>query len=155
MRLFPPDTLPSRTLQEDLITSDGVLIPKGSFVSAAIFDLHRHPKIWPNPEKFDPDRFLPENVQTRHPYAYIPFFAGPRNCLGSVADYLYHYFSLSHLFLGQKYAMLEIKSVLVGILRKFKLEPVDTPETLELYAHIVFRSKKGVRVKFVQRSFMG
>jgi cytochrome P450 len=64
------------------IIPDGLVAPKGSTVTIAAFMAHRNPNVWPDPLTFDPERFSPDNIQGRHPYAFVPFSAGPRNCIG-------------------------------------------------------------------------
>lgn len=134
LRLYPSVPLISRFLGEDITTHDGYELKKGTHVVLHIYDLHRNPKFFPNPEKFDPDRFLPENSRDRHNFAFIPFSAGSRNCI------------------GQKFAMLEVKAVLCGILSNFVVEPVDTPESVEFIIDIVLRTKDSIRLKFLPRN---
>jgi len=62
--------------------AEGYLAPKGTTLAILTVGLHRNPDVWPAPLEFNPDRFLPENSQGRHPFAYVPFSAGPRNCIG-------------------------------------------------------------------------
>lgn len=83
LRLYPSVPMISRSAGCDYVTSSGYKIPSGTTLHIHIFDLHRKPDIYPDPERFDPDRFLKENCVDRHPFAYLPFSAGPRNCIGT------------------------------------------------------------------------
>jgi cytochrome P450 len=82
MRLFPPVPFMSRAvLREDNI--DGLRIPKGSIVTIAPWVVHRHRRLWNEPDAFDPRRFLPERRASIDRFAYLPFGAGPRVCIGA------------------------------------------------------------------------
>ncbi|KAJ8915090.1 hypothetical protein NQ315_014345 [Exocentrus adspersus] len=128
LRLYPSVPLIGRVAGEDIKTHSGYTIPKGCNINILIYDIHRSSQYWEDPEKFDPDRFLPENIAKRHPFAYLPFSAGSRNCI------------------GQKFAMLEIKAALCGILRKFKLKPIDTPDTIRFRSDMTLRSDGEIRL---------
>lgn len=109
------------------------IVPTGCNLNLHINQLHLDPDIWPNPKQFDPDRFLPENTSNRHPYAYVPFSAGPRNCI------------------GQKYAQLEAKIVLTEILRRWRVKSRDTHETIKSFTALILRPLEGMFLKFEDR----
>ena len=78
----PADTLFSRDVQED-ITLANTLVPKGAVVSINIEALHCNPKLWHNPDQFDPERFAPGGEHEQHDgMTWLPFSNGTRQCLG-------------------------------------------------------------------------
>ncbi|XP_029157493.1 cytochrome P450 4C1-like [Nylanderia fulva] len=130
LRLYPSAFLISRTAAED-VKLHSYVVPAGTILHLNIWGVHRDPNIWPNPDVFDPDRFLPEKIQKRHPYSYLPFSAGPRNCI------------------GQRFAMLEMKAMIAPLVHNFYLEPVDHIKDIRLRADLIIRPSHPVRVKFV------
>ncbi|XP_058127632.1 cytochrome P450 4c3-like [Anopheles ziemanni] len=133
LRLYPSIPVIGRRLTED-VQLDEYLLPAGTNAVIVVYQLHRDPAIFPNPDKFNPDHFLPSaGAATRHPFAYIPFSAGPRNCI------------------GQKFGALEVKAVLVAVLRQFRVEAVHRREDLTLYGELVLRSKDGLKVRIKKR----
>ncbi|XP_010633293.1 cytochrome P450 4F3 isoform X2 [Fukomys damarensis] len=108
LRLHPPVSVVSRCCTQDVVLPDGRVIPKGVICLISIFGTHHNPAVWPDPEVYDPFRFDPENSKDRSPLAFIPFSAGPRNCI------------------GQTFAMAEMKVVLALTLLRFRVLPDAT-----------------------------
>ncbi|KAK9696604.1 Cytochrome P450 [Popillia japonica] len=133
LRLFPPAPIISKQLLEDY-EFNGYIIPKGLNALVSIHSIHRREKYFPNPNKFDPERFSPENQSNITPFSYLPFGLGPRNCV------------------GQKFAMLEMKAVVSKVLRKFKFLPVDDFK-LTMIPQIVQKPKNGIFLKVVRRQY--
>ncbi|XP_038174407.1 cytochrome P450 4F4-like [Arvicola amphibius] len=107
LRLHPPVTMASRCCTQDICLPDGRVIPKGVICIINIFGIHHNPTVWRDPEVYDPFRFDPENIKDRSPLAFIPFSAGPRNCI------------------GQTFAMSEMKVALALTLLRFRVLPDD------------------------------
>ena len=128
LRLFPPVPAFSRNLTEDLVC-DKYIIPSETTVVVAPYMVHRDPNHWPDPEVYNPDRFRAENCSNRHPYAYIPFSAGSRNCI------------------GQKFAIMNIKTILSTVFRNFKIESVVSRENLNIVGDLVIKSDDGIWIK--------
>ncbi|XP_046710651.1 cytochrome P450 4F3 [Silurus meridionalis] len=105
MRICPPVLALTRYYSQDINVPGGRILPEGAIGLISVYGTHRNPDVWPNPEVFDPMRFDPDNQKQRSPYAYIPFSAGPRNCV------------------GQNFAMAEIRVVLALTLRRFRVLP--------------------------------
>ncbi|XP_010608553.1 cytochrome P450 4B1 [Fukomys damarensis] len=126
-RLYPPVPQVYRQLSKPVDFVDGRSLPAGSLVSLHIYALHRNSAVWPDPEVFDPLRFSPENASGRHPFAFMPFSAGPRNCI------------------GQQFAMNEIKVVTALCLLRFEfsLDPSQLPIKMP---QLVLRSKNGIHL---------
>ena len=82
MRLYPPAPVIGRDC-DDAVEIAGLHLPAGSQIVIPIWALHRHVKLWDDPDRFDPDRFLPEREEKIARTQYMPFGAGPRICIGS------------------------------------------------------------------------
>ncbi|EFN89240.1 Cytochrome P450 6a2 [Harpegnathos saltator] len=88
-RKYP--SLPSlnRVVTEDIVLPmTNVHLPKGTSITIPVFAMHRDPALFPDPDKFDPERFNPDQVKARRTYTYMPFGGGPRQCIGSRFGYM-------------------------------------------------------------------
>uniref|UniRef100_A0A0K0FEI4 Cytochrome P450 4V2 (inferred by orthology to a human protein) n=1 Tax=Strongyloides venezuelensis TaxID=75913 RepID=A0A0K0FEI4_STRVS len=112
----------------------GYVIPKGAIFVFPLQHTNYNPKVFPDPYKFDPNRFLPENVAKRNAYDFTPFSAGPRNCI------------------GQRFALNETKTVLVWILRRYKLTTKRNEDYVKSVPDIIQTPTTGIPIIFVKRN---
>ncbi|MFJ8621573.1 cytochrome P450 [Kitasatospora sp. NPDC093550] len=126
MRLYPAAALTGRRAVAETVI-DGYVIPAGAQVVVAPLVTHRHPDHWVDPERFDPDRFLPEEEKARHRYAWFPFGGGPRACI------------------GQHFSMLESVLTLGAVLRDFDVEAVD--RRVALSQGVTLRAASPMRIR--------
>uniref|UniRef100_A0A3Q3JXU8 unspecific monooxygenase n=2 Tax=Monopterus albus TaxID=43700 RepID=A0A3Q3JXU8_MONAL len=114
---------------------DGLVIPKGMVITVPTWTLHRDPNLWPEPEEFRPERFSKENKETIDPYTYMPFGAGPRNCI------------------GMRFALVLIKLAIVEILQRYSFSVCkETEVPLEMDVQALLTPKRPIKLKLVPRS---
>ncbi|KAL3225845.1 hypothetical protein MRX96_025427 [Rhipicephalus microplus] len=132
LRLFPSVPIIGRVLDEDMVV-DGYKIPKGVTCFVNIYSLHRNPEYFKDPELYIPERFLTPEVRNRHPFSYIPFSGGPKNCL------------------GQRFALLEAKTIMAKLLRKYTLESTRPLSELRITYEVILKARGGLRIFFRNR----
>src|SRR5271168_5070422 len=130
LRLYPPFWMVDRMALSDDRVGD-LAIPRGSTVVVFIYGVHHSPQHWENPESFHPERFTKANEKLHRPFAFLPFGAGPRGCIGG------------------NYAMLQILMILSVLLRKYDFELVPG-QTIEARPMVILRPKHGIRMTFTQ-----
>jgi cytochrome P450 len=126
MRLYPPAPIVARKAVR-ATSLGGEPVVEGVEVMIPIYALHRHRRLWAEPDRFDPDRFAPEPTKLRHRYAYLPFGAGPRICV------------------GMSFAMFEAVAILASLLPAARLR-LPEGETPDLTMRVTLRPAGGMRM---------
>ncbi len=131
MRLYPPAYALSRWCAEDDVIG-GFDTPASAVITLSPFVTHRMPEFWPRPNEFDPERFNPANKNDRPRFAYIPFGAGPRQCI------------------GEGFALTESVLVAAAIAQRFRLRIPDG-YVAQLDPQITLHPKNGMPLQFELR----
>lgn len=131
LRLYPPVYVLARAgIEADQI--GGYDLPPQAIITMSTYHTHRHPDFWPEPEKFDPERFSPEQEAKRPRYAYVPFGGGPRQCIGNI------------------FALTEAQLVLATVGQRYRLR-LAAGHTVELEPMITLKPKGGLPMTLEKR----
>ncbi len=124
LRLYPPVPMVARNALEDTELA-GYHVPKDAYLILSTWSAHRHPDFWENPEAFDPDRFLPERIESVPRHAFMPFSLGQRKCI------------------GDRFATMEAKLLLAMMVQGVRMALKDN-HPIEFDANVTLRSKHGM-----------
>jgi cytochrome P450 len=131
LRLYPPAGIYGRkTIADDELR--GYHIPANSMIIISPYATQHHPDYWPDPERFDPERFTTEHSAGRSHYAYFPFSSGPRMCIGS------------------SFAMMEAQLILATIAQRYRLRMVPG-HPVEPQLLVTLRPKYGLQMTIQHR----
>ena len=132
LRLYPSVPILTRVMPEDGELG-GHLIPAGTTIHVHPYTMHRHPKYWKDPEKFQPERFGGEGSEEISHFTYLPFSSGPRSCI------------------GQTFAQFECKVLISRFLKSFKFKLVPGQNLNPDIPKATLSPKDGVRCTLTLR----
>nr|WCC58122.1 cytochrome P450 [Pharsalia antennata] len=135
MRLFPLGPFLPRDVVEDFQLGKYIL-PAGCSVLFCVYQVHRNPQLWERPEEFYPEHFTAEAVSKRHPFAFLPFSAGPRRCI------------------AQQYSYVNMKIIIGTILQSYVIECEGCLRDLKLVTDVSIRPSDGYMIKIKNRKIM-
>lgn len=135
MRLYPPTWIFIRIARQDETLPSGTTIPAGAKLYLCQYVMHRNPRYWPNPERFDPERFSESAKKERHKLAYFPFGGGVRVCI------------------GESFAKMEGVLVLAAIAQRFAFTLMPG-QTIVPKPQMTLRPKNGIWMRIDQRSWL-
>lgn len=134
LRKYPPVVRLERRVTVDSYKLNGVPLPKDQVVEIPTIAVHYHPDYYPDPHRFDPQRWMPENKHLLVPYTYLPFGDGPRNCV------------------GMRFAYQEIKLALAQVITKYRFEAnSNTPDKFYFQPASPMLSVKEILVSIARR----
>jgi cytochrome P450 len=124
LRLYPPSWISTRrAIEPDAI--NGYRIPANALIIMSPYVTHRRAADWPNPEGFDPERFVPDAIAARPRFAYFPFGGGP------------------HLCIGQTFALVEAQLIVASIAQRYRLSLI-AGQQIEVAPLVTLRPKHGM-----------
>ncbi|KPM11177.1 cytochrome P450-like protein 23 [Sarcoptes scabiei] len=135
LRKYPPALALAREASEDYYIKEyDITVEKHNDVVIPVYAIHHDPEYYPDPERYDPERFMPENRHKLVPYTYLPFGGGPRNCI------------------GMRFALAEAKLGIANLIKSFRIvRTAKTPEKLRLTKSLFLLKTEPIHIGFERR----